>query len=524
MGAARHALANCGARTMLEHSLSRLMCYALKSVALNLNFVRLTFVLLVLSSFSAAAQLPSTPSTNQPWAFMLLDGSSLIDDCPICDRPIIQAPMRGSFRLRLLEQNVLLTRLAVEDICFTAGSRPYVVKGSGTFEFGGEVALRQTMFLELQIDDGISNKVCYFRNVSSAIDRPWPMLDVSLDQTNGTLLQTYHLQLAAAPAREIWFSTRTGFTFVRDQATNRVSPGDLLSSEGRVVKHNSDLSTNLGIMPVVPDLGLDAVDILPGGEIAFSIEQTVFSELRGTLQHGDLLSNKGIILHRNQDLLAAFQPPTAQGDAGLDAVQVLDSGEVLFSIETNVVSEKLHITVHPGDLLSSAGLIVRSNRQLLSLFHPADPTRDYGLDAFYLWPHGEIWFSTEDGFVDQLLGTILPGDLLSDSGYRVMSNMELLTAFAPREAVADFGLDALFVITDTVPPLASPRLTNIDYHGSPRRVGLTWTGVGRVFQLQRADGIPGPFLHVSPLLPDLSFDDTASVTNSSLGLYRLLQW
>ena len=57
--------------------------------------------------------------------------------------------------------------------------------------------------------------------------------------------------------------------------------GDLLSSAGRVVRRNNDLTRNLGLMPIAPDVGLDAVDIIAGGEILFSINQDVFSETLG---------------------------------------------------------------------------------------------------------------------------------------------------------------------------------------------------------------------------------------------------
>ena len=72
-----------------------------------------------------------------------LHDSGLTDDCPICRRPTILAPMSGSFELRLLDNNPLFTRYALENISFTAGAgfRTYVIRGNGTFQIGGEVAL-----------------------------------------------------------------------------------------------------------------------------------------------------------------------------------------------------------------------------------------------------------------------------------------------------------------------------------------------------------------------------------------------
>jgi hypothetical protein len=100
--------------------------------------------------------------------------------------------------------------------------------------------------------------------------------------------------------------------------------------------------------PPAPDLGLDAVDMLPGGEMAFSLGSGIFSTTLGQLQPGDLLSNKGHIIRRNQDLLAAFLTDPATNDVGLDAVHVLENGEILFSITTNVFFHRPQAHPSPG--------------------------------------------------------------------------------------------------------------------------------------------------------------------------------
>src|SRR5438552_12869117 len=167
------------------------------------------------------------------------------------------------------------------------------------------------MNLAAKIKDTFTNRPAYFTNESRAVQQPFPLIQVSLKQTNGTLLQTFSLELFAAPVREIWFSTSRAFTSTnRFAPTNQISAGDLVSNRGRVVKRNIDLAGRLGIMPIVPDLGLDAVQVTRRGEILFSIPVDVFSETLGPIQHGDLLSNRGAIVRRNQDLLAAFHPST----------------------------------------------------------------------------------------------------------------------------------------------------------------------------------------------------------------------
>ena len=47
-------------------------------------------------------------------------------------------------------------------------------------------------------------------------------------------------------------------------------------------------------------------------------------------------------------------------------------------------------------------------------------------------------------------------------------------------------------------------------------------GKGRVWQVLRATTVLGPWTPVSPILPDLIFDDTAATANQSF--YRLHQW
>src|SRR5208283_2784115 len=135
----------------------------------------------------------------------------------------------------------------------------------------------------------------------------------------------------AAPFLEIWFSTSQDFQAgIWDSPTNLVSPGDLISSVGRVVKRNHELTQNLAPMPSIPDLWLKDVDVLPGGEIAFSIQASVWSQTLNTqLDPGDLLSDRGRVLRTNQQLIAAFLPkPPLPTGAGLGAVQVMDNGEV----------------------------------------------------------------------------------------------------------------------------------------------------------------------------------------------------
>jgi hypothetical protein len=472
-------------------------------------------------------------SSSPPWVYTLVNGSQLLDDCPICDRVSIPVSLRGTFQLRLLVAGPIFSSYAVESISFQAGSPAgltYKVTGQGIYTFGGEVANVQTLSLTLLIDDGVNPVLGYFTNDSSLVARQWPMMQVSVTQTNGTAARVFHLGINAAPFREIWFSTAQPFTAgLWNPPTNALSAGDLLSSIGQVAKRNGQLCGRLGIMPVVPDLGLKDIGILPGGEIAFSMGQDVFSETLGGLHPGDLLTDWGRILRTNSELFSAFVPsPVPRAGAGLGAVKVTDDGVVYFSVQTNFYSAKLGRTVQTGDLLTDSGDVVRSEAQLLANFNPAKPAADYGLNAVFLWPSGEVWFSTTQGFADTGTNFYEAGDLLSDQGYVVYRNAELLSAFAPTGGGTNLGLDAVYVITD-IPPagkglgpanLALPQPTN----QPPASLAFEWSAGGHVVQLEKATSPAGPYLPASRIDTDGPFLDPGVRTNQAQAFYRLHEW
>jgi len=134
--------------------------------------------------------------------YALLAGSDLTDDCLACDRLSLPIPLQGTFQLLLLDQNALFTRYQLTNIFFrttgnTGGS--YVVKGSGTYQVGGEVALVQDLSLSVQIGDGFTNSLCLFTNAQAQVKSPWPVIQAAADQSNGSFVRLYRLRLNAAP-------------------------------------------------------------------------------------------------------------------------------------------------------------------------------------------------------------------------------------------------------------------------------------------------------------------------------------
>src|SRR6266540_2130260 len=477
---------------------------------LGMKIERVIFCsMLTALALAGARRVEAQPFTNA--LYTLLEGSTITDECLICGRPPIIRPLRGTFELALLEEKFPFSRYRLTNIAWQAeGDAPfsYDVTGAGEYRIGGEVAVMQNMALDVQVNGQKRN----FTNDSPLVERTFPLIDVSLTETQNTVFQFFSLKLVAAPVREIWFSTTGGFTSAFNNV--RGGPGDLLSASGRIVKSSSSLVAALGILASDSAPGIDAVDIGPGGEVLFSFDQNQVSPVLGPIQHGDLVSNRGRMVQRNQALLAEFGVMPVVPDVGLDAVHVKDDGEVLFSISSNIFSERLGLTLQRGDLLSNRGTIVARNALLLGRFHPTT-SKDFGLDALYVWPNGEVWFSTEEGFQDQELGPIGAGDLLSNQGLIVFRNLELLSAFAPLEDVSSFGLDALYIVTDFTPPAPPPRFTRVNR--GLRSISLQWDGTGKVFQLLKASQVNAPFTPLSGLMPDQLFIDADVGTEAGAG-------
>ena len=195
----------------------------------------------------------------------------------------------------------------------------------------------------------------------------------------------YALYVVATPwPGELRFSTNVNFTS-GNKPIGTVSNGDLLATSGRVVRRNHELTRRLGIMPTVPDLGLDAItpavlsptgaigERIPACEIWFSMEHKMWSEsMSRWLYDGDVLSDSGKVVRSYVDLIGAFGPMPPTPEVGLDALATNAGGQVLFSIKQDFFSEKLGIMIRRGDLLSEAGTVVKPAAELLAAFGPIE--------------------------------------------------------------------------------------------------------------------------------------------------------
>lgn len=450
--------------------------------------------------------------------------AAFLDDCALCDRLSVFVPMHGSFDLVRTGGNPLFDRYHLFDVRFTDWATPAGIEltGEGTLEVGGEVAIQQRWSLQLRVRTPADTRWVTFQNGDARPGRLWPMLKTELVEAGGTMLSRFYLTIASAPFREIWFTTASGMTSeLPFPLATHIGNADILSDTGRLVVPAAALLKDPGL----PEgTGVDAFDVVSGGGglIAFSTDQDVTRPIVGRVSEGDVLGSDGVVWRRNQDLLGPFlfMPPTP--DLGLDAVSQWAPGEIGFSIRRSSFSERLGVSVGRGDLLSSRGRVVRSNSSLLSRFQPPLPNHDYGLEGFHVWSSGEIWFSVEEGFQDKALGYISDGDLLSDQGYVVIRNLDLVRRFQPLEDLANFGLRGLYVISDEDPVVDAAAVTL----GTKLPTGqvLNWKGPGRVFQVEATDRIDDPFQAVSPLIPATQWVVPTDVPGAGQQFFRIRSW
>jgi len=166
----------------------------------KVSWRNLTLLMALATSVLVDAQADAQSTNVQIYA--LVTGSQIVDDCPICGRPTIVLPLTGTFTLSILDQNTLSTRYKLTGISFKAGGQPgneYKVIGSGLFQIGGEVALLQNLFLDVEIDTGSATTKALCVSTNRTVSKRWPEMQISVDQTNGTPAQVYHLTLNAVP-------------------------------------------------------------------------------------------------------------------------------------------------------------------------------------------------------------------------------------------------------------------------------------------------------------------------------------
>lgn len=492
------------------------------STAMQTASRRLGFWFALLWMAATCPAGPAHPVDSDSWRYQLLAGSTYLDDCLICGRPSFQLPLRGSFQLSLADDNPLFTKWRLSDIHLYVGSdSPDAIRFDGTGEFvsGGEVAVIRRLTLKLTLSGPNGSEQVEFDSGNQPGNPSWPGLRIATTEVTSSLTRVIHLDFDAMPIRDLWFTTRAGFTPGNWRPKPRsVQPSELVSDQGRVVLDASTLKLALGILsPSLP--AVDAARVAPGGVVQVSFAEDVKSTLLGTIHHGDLVGLDGKRAVSYSEIGGLIGPMPPAPDSGLDAAAGLEDGTALYSITSPIFSETLGVTVGSGDVLASNRSIWRTNAQLLKAFRPLNPNHDYGLDALYVWPDGEVWFSTEESVQIEGAPELSDGDLLSDTGRVIYRNRDLLAAFSPLEDLANFGLDSVIIASDAVDGTKPPEL--VSAHPEPGGLRLTWKGPGRFFQVLAASSPEGPFDPATPV----QAGNTALVSVGAGALFfRLQQW
>ncbi|MBN1488404.1 MAG: hypothetical protein JXA69_00680 [Phycisphaerae bacterium] len=332
--------------------------------------------------------------------------------------------------------------------------------------------------------------------------KTWKCLAVgaALLAATGVALAQQDLGERPLPIHEVLFSIEEPPPNALTEATDAADPTllppthrDLLSERGYVVAPIRYLLRNFRPAPtyVAVDHGLDAIEEVrlvnnttARPNYLLSVEKGFFDTGLGQwISDGDLLCDVGKVVATNAQLMRNFRPMPPTPPVGLDAVCIhrfhrpididVDVNAeperhpvIWFSTEVHFFDERLGVRISDGDLLSTTGRIVATNRWLLRNFRPR-PTPDgtmpdLGLDAafvprFNARLHSEdrppvIWFSTERGFFDERLGRFVSdGDLLSTTGQIVRTNWRLMRNFREPDPAAvvppNVGLDAVHVRT-----------------------------------------------------------------------------
>jgi hypothetical protein len=447
-----------------------------------------------------------TLTNGQVWRYQLTEGAAIMEDCPICDRVSIWEPLQGSFDL---VGTAVAGQYIVTNISFhTVSGINRALVGSGMLRYTG---VTPNFMLDVWIFRDDAGELVHMTNAAPEDTRIFPMIGANANEDTASQSRVYRLRIEAAPIRELWFSTATNFT--SGQLGVAVSHGDLLSTSPRIVKSNAELTERLSIPE--GDVGLDAIDVGPRGEIFFSTTTDVESAVNGPVTDGDIVTSEGRLYLQSAQLLSAFD--VDDPDAGLDALHLAANDEIYFSISKDIPRAGA-ATLHRGDILSNSGRIVRTEANLLIRWNlPAGVT--VGVDALYVWPNGEIWFSTEDGFTNTIGIVVSAGDIISDQGYVAFRNDALLRPFAPTEQNMDFGLDAIVIVSDAAASNANTQFLNVAV--TDAGVDLEWDSAARLFQVERATKVEGPYTAITEILGETFAHDS---TPNTTAFYRIGQW
>ena len=146
--------------------------------------------------------LLAAPSAQEQVPYDLVDGSTF-QDCLPCARPPVLIPLAGNFMLGNIEDNLLFKTYRIDGIDFvdTTGEWKLKITGSGSYRWGGEVALLQQMRLEATIDQaGAVTKGVLLANIEMTPGAEFPQITIQLEHEDP--FPWYSVRLVARPRVE----------------------------------------------------------------------------------------------------------------------------------------------------------------------------------------------------------------------------------------------------------------------------------------------------------------------------------
>jgi hypothetical protein len=147
-------------------------------------------------------RLVAAPHGDGGRVYQLSKGSTFTDDCLPCARATIPIPIQGSFRLTQVDADPLFVVYRVDDIDFkpVAADSDLHITGLGRYKQGGEVALLQTMTLQVTTSSSAYGRAGTLDSDAGPPGAVFPSLDVSLTEKEPpTLFHVFSLRIVADP-------------------------------------------------------------------------------------------------------------------------------------------------------------------------------------------------------------------------------------------------------------------------------------------------------------------------------------
>ena len=88
----------------------------------------------ILLAAAGVAFVAASAAQAEERQYELRAGSVIIDACRDCDRPVLEQPLEGTFRLRVVNYGDVITRYEILDLDLRSTAGEHAVLGMGTYD------------------------------------------------------------------------------------------------------------------------------------------------------------------------------------------------------------------------------------------------------------------------------------------------------------------------------------------------------------------------------------------------------